>query len=105
MAAIRRKMYVLQSDALEILAGDEPALRTRSTGKPNASAISLAAGLDSTTLLQIVNGQIGLSIWVKAALTDLLMQRGHSRADAENALFDLVDVREPAATPRKAVVA
>lgn len=102
MAAIRRKAYVLRNDALEILAGNDPDLRTRA-GKPNASAISTAAGLDSTTLLQIINSQIGLSIWVKAALVDFLMCRGFTRAGAESALFDLVDTGAGAPRPRKKV--
>jgi hypothetical protein len=103
MAATHSKAYVLQRDALEILAGDDPAL-LRTDGAPNLDAISTAAKLDPTTIWRITTGKIGLSSWVMAALTELLMNRGYTRADAEAALFDLVD-REDAAPRREAVPA
>lgn len=103
MAATHRKMYVLQSDALEVLAGDDPALR-RADGKPNYENISVAAGLDPTTIWRIMTGKIGLSVWAMAALTDFLMCRGYTRTGAEAALYDLVD-REDVPARREAVAA
>lgn len=103
MAATHRKAYVLQRDALEILAGDDPALR-RADGKPNYENISIAAGLDPTTIWRIMTGKIGLSVWVMAALTDLLMRRNYNRPDAEAALYDLVN-REDVAARREVVPA
>lgn len=88
MTAIRRRVYVLRPDALEILAGTDPKLRNGTA--PNRAAIGTAAGIDPTTLLQICNRKIGLSSWVMAALVDLLMSRGVTQAAAERALFDLV---------------
>jgi hypothetical protein len=102
MAATHRKMYVLQRGALDTLAGNDPAL-IRTDGAPNLDAISTAAKLDPTTIWRITTGKIGLSSWVMAALTELLMDRGYTRPAAEAELFDLVD--KDAETARREPVA
>lgn len=106
MPATRHRMYVLKPGAFELLAGTDPALRGGKNlhpDEPNLSAISAAAGLNSTTLGQIKRGEIGVSIWVKAALVGFLMDsQGYTKESAEFALFDLLTPDQVAAQEPRA---
>jgi hypothetical protein len=102
MPATRRRQYVLRDGAFAELAGTEEALWNgdKATRSPNLTAIALAIGIDSTTLIKINNGQCGLSIWVKAAMVDYLMGRdGIARTTAEKRLVDFIPVPTAARQP------
>lgn len=83
------KVYVLRDDWLEVLAGDDPALRRN--GKPSATVISAMAGLDRTHLTQVKNGQLSLSLKIFGALVHFLEEyRGLTEEQARAALFERV---------------
>jgi len=83
------KVYVLRENWLEVLAGDDPALRSR--GKPSATVISAMAGLDRTHLTQVKNGQLSLSLKIFGALVHFLEEyRGLTEEQARRALFERV---------------
>lgn len=97
--AVRRKTYVLQPDALDLIAETDPAFK-RLDGKPNHAAIEAAAGIAASTLSHIVERRIGLSAKVMAALVGLYMDTAKvGRKAAETRLIDLVDA-EPVAGSR-----
>lgn len=85
-----RVTYTPKSDWLEILAGDNPDLR-HSDGRPMATVISAAAGLDRTALTKVINGQGPLTPQIADALTHFLeVYRGYTEAEARDALFQRV---------------
>lgn len=92
-AAPEPKVYVLKEGWLEVLAGDDPDLRTRPVppaqrGEPLITVISRAAGLDRTLLSQINSNRWGLSLRVMGALVTFLeVRRGMSEEQARDALF------------------
>jgi hypothetical protein len=88
---LERQTRVLRPGWLEILAGDNDDLRNPQDGKPLATKISAAAGLDRTSLTRIINGQNGLSLQIVDALIRFLeVYRGMSAAEADGALFERV---------------
>lgn len=85
-----RPRYVLQDNALRLIADTDPAFR-KTDGDVHVAAIGIAAGLDSTTLVHLRKGRIGLSSDVMAALATLYIKKaGIERPAAEGALFDLL---------------
>jgi hypothetical protein len=99
------KVYVLKDGWLDVLAGDDPSLRTRG-GRPMASVISALAGLDRTHLGQVDSRRLALSLKVMEALiTFLEARRGMTEEQARAALFDYVTQSEAAKRARQAVAA
>lgn len=94
---LERQTRALRPDWLETLAGDNQALRS-SDGKPMATVISAAAGLDRTSLTRIINGQNGLTLPIVDALVRFLeVYGGYSAAEADEALFERVAPAEAVA--------
>jgi hypothetical protein len=105
-AALEPKVYVLKDGWLEVLAGDDPALRTRGSGRPMATVISAAAGLDRTHLGQVESKRLALSLKVMEALVTFLeVYRGLTEEQARAALFDYVTQSEADLRARQAVAA
>jgi len=99
-------VYVLKDNWLEVLAGDDPSLRTRSTGRPKATVISALAGLDRTHLGQIEGKRLPLSLKVmEAMITFLDVRRGMTEEQARAALFDYVTRSEAQRRTRQQVAA
>lgn len=100
--ALPPKIYVPKGgwdSVFEVLAGDRADLRTLG-GKPKATRISALAGLDRTHLTQLKTLQVGLGMKVMEALVTFMVAiHGHTRAQAEAELFDLVD--KDSATARR----
>jgi hypothetical protein len=104
-AAPEPKVYVLKKGWLDVLAGDDPSLRTRS-GSPMSSVISTLAGLDRTHLGQIRNRRLALSLKVMEALiTFLEVRRDLTEEQARAALFDYVTQSEAEERARQVVAA
>lgn len=104
-AALEPKVYVLKSNWLDVLAGDDPSLRTRG-GRPMASVISTLAGLDRTHLGQIDSGRLALSLKVMEALiTFLEVRRAMTEEQARAALFDYITQSEADERTRRVVAA
>jgi hypothetical protein len=78
----------------ETLAGDCAELRS-ANGDPNATLISTIAGLDRARLTALKTLQFGLGKKVMEALvTFMVVIHGHTRAQAEAELWDLVEADE-----------
>lgn len=104
-AAAAPWVYVLKDDWLEVLAGDDAALRG-ADGTPMATIISVEAGLDRTHLTQVKNGQLKLSLKVFAALVNFLeSSRGFTEEQARAALFDRVPQAHAERAATRAAVA
>jgi hypothetical protein len=85
-----RVAYIPKPGWLEILAGDNPDLRN-GDGRPMATVIGAAAGLDRTTLAKVINGRGPLTAQIVDALTRFLeVYRGYTEAEARDALFQRV---------------
>ena len=85
--ALDRQTYALKEGWLEILAGDNPDLRN-GDGKPMATVISAAAGLDRTRLTRVMSGQYAITTEIMGSLINFLMvYRGYTEEGARAALF------------------
>jgi hypothetical protein len=101
-----RKVYILKPDWLEVLAGDDPALRNPRDGMPMATVISAAAGLDRTALTQVKRGKSSGTGTVMGALINFLESyRGLTAEQARAALFDYVTQSEADERARQVVAA
>lgn len=91
-------VYVPRDGWLELLAGDDPALRD-SRGRPLPTVISTAAGLDRTRLPHVVNGRLSLTANIMAACASLIERRLgiEPSLDTERTLFIRVPAAEAAA--------
>jgi hypothetical protein len=104
--AFERRVYVLRPDWLEVLAGDDPALRNPRDGMPMATVISAAAGLDRTALTQVKRGKSsGTGIVMGALVNFLESYRGMTAEQARAALFDYVTQCEADERARQDVAA
>jgi len=88
----------------DVLAGDRDELRTTS-GAPNVTLISTIAGLERSVLTGLKTFQFGLGKKVMEALVTFMVEiHGHTRQQAEDELWDLVEADAPSARS-KAVAA
>lgn len=98
-----RMTYVLKAGYLEVLAGDDPALRNPRTHAPMPTTICIAAGLDRGTFHDLWRGNATLTPVIQGSLVALLQRRGYSEPAAREALFEHVTVSEAAARIREPV--
>lgn len=85
--------YVFRPGYLNLLAGDDPALRDTRTGEPMPTAISAAAGLERSTLSQNKRNSVGPSTVTQGSLVALLASRGLGKQEAHDQLFEHVPLR------------
>jgi hypothetical protein len=92
--AVEPHTYVFKPGYLEILAGDDPALRDPRTGAPIATLISVAVGLERSTLTPSRSAAMPSATTQGSVVAFLVHRRGYSEREARDALFEHVPLRE-----------